>query len=408
MKRFRSYRYSSNPPYLKIGIALITVLFLLNAILLYLFIKERNNNKNLIGLIGETGRDFNQIDESLRQKDYQKAFRHLTEARKQIATLLPSTPQAPLKTTPTAAAPPVPVIPVKTATAPSQPAASLPPPDQESPQSLVLADAGEYLLVCEKETKTLYIFRFSDGKFSPISQYPCIIGANNHEKRRDGDFATPVGVYFFLRFASGSTLPEIYGYGAYVLNYPNYLDRREGKQGGGIWIHGHSAGKTIGKDIPDTKGCIAISNDALKEMSGFLKPNGTPIAIVDKLLFSKRENQAGLSKEVMNFLNAWRLGWESINTKKFMSFYAPDFVNSEGMGYQAFKQQKEKVNRGKKFIHVKAENIAILMPQKYGGKIAIVRFLQRYQSNNFKSDSRKILYLKKGQTGWQIIGESLY
>jgi hypothetical protein len=78
------------------------------------------------------------------------------------------------------------------------------------------------------------------------------------------------------------------------------------------------------------------------------------------------------------------------------------------MGYQAFKQQKEKVNKGKKFIRVKTENIAILIPQEYGGKIAIVRFLQRYHSNNFNSDSKKIFYLKKGQTGWQIIGESSY
>ncbi|MCX5836854.1 MAG: L,D-transpeptidase family protein [Deltaproteobacteria bacterium] len=408
MKKFRSYRYSSTPPYLKIGIALIAILILINAALSYLFIKERNHNKNLRNTISETSKDFNQIDESLRQKDYQKAFRHLTEARKQIATLLPPTPQAPPKPTVTASAPPAPAAPVKATTAPPQPVASLPSPAQESPQPLVLADAGEYLLVCEKETKTLYIFRFSDGKFSPVKQYPCIIGANNHEKRRDGDFATPVGVYFFLRFASGSTLPEIYGYGAYVLNYPNYLDRREGKKGGGIWIHGHSAGKIIGKEIPDTKGCIAVSNDALKEMGGFLKPNGTPIAIVNKLQFSKRENQAELSKDLTNFLNAWRQAWESINTKKFMSFYAPEFVNSEGMGYQAFKQQKEKVNKGKKFIRVKTENIAILIPQEYGGKIAIVRFLQRYHSNNFNSDSKKIFYLKKGQTGWQIIGESSY
>jgi murein L,D-transpeptidase YafK len=151
-----------------------------------------------------------------------------------------------------------------------------------------------------------------------------------------------------------------------------------------------------------------VSNDVLKEMSGFLKPNGTPIAIVNKLQFVKQEYQAAVSKDLRDFLDAWRQGWESINTQKFMSFYAPEFKNSEGMGYHAFKQQKENVNRGKKFIRVKTENIAILIPQEYGGKIAIVRFLQGYDSNNFKSDSKKIFYLKKGQTGWQIIGESSY
>jgi murein L,D-transpeptidase YafK len=407
MNRFRSYRDSPKIPYLKSGVALIAILILINVALLYLFIKERNHNKDLRNAISETSKDFNHIHESLKQKDYQKAFRYLTEARKQVATILPTTPETPQESSTRVAATSSAPTSVE-ATSPPQPVASLPSPSLESPQPLVFADAGEYLLVCEKDTKILYIFRFVDGKFSLVKQYPCIIGANNHDKRQDGDFATPEGVYFFLRFASGKTLPENYGYGAYVLDYPNFLDHKEGKKGGGIWIHGHSADKKIGIDIPDTKGCIAVSNDVLKEMSGFLKPNGTPIAIVNKLQFVKQEYQAAVSKDLRDFLDAWRQGWESINTQKFMSFYAPEFKNSEGMGYHAFKQQKENVNRGKKFIRVKTENIAILIPQEYGGKIAIVRFLQGYDSNNFKSDSKKIFYLKKGQTGWQIIGESSY
>jgi hypothetical protein len=48
------------------------------------------------------------------------------------------------------------------------------------------------------------------------------------------------------------------------------------------------------------------------------------------------------------------------------------------------------------------------MPPEYGGNVAVARFQQRYNSNNFKSDSKKIFYLKKGQAGWQIIGESSY
>jgi hypothetical protein len=54
------------------------------------------------------------------------------------------------------------------------------------------------------------------------------------------------------------------------------------------------------------------------------------------------------------------------------------------------------------------EDLAILMPQEHGGNVAVARFQQRYNSNNFKRDSKKIFYLKKGQAGWQIIGESSY
>lgn len=82
MRNFSINRHSSVPFYLKIGIAAIVLLLLSNLFLLYLFIKERNNNKNLFGLIDRASRDFSQIHESLKQKDMQKAFRYLTEAQK--------------------------------------------------------------------------------------------------------------------------------------------------------------------------------------------------------------------------------------------------------------------------------------------------------------------------------------
>jgi murein L,D-transpeptidase YafK len=406
MKNFRINRYSSDPVYLKIGIVVIVLLLLSNLLLLYLFVKERNNNKNLFGLIDRTSKDFNQIHESLNQKDMQRAFRYLTEAQKQVVAMLPAAP-VPEEKVATVTKEQRSAQPTQ-AKAEATRVASAPASLLDVPYTFVFADAGEYLLICEKDTKILYVFRFSDGKFSLIKQYPCVIGANNHGKTREGDFATPEGVYFFLRFTPGKTLAENYGYGAFVLNYPNFLDRKERKDGGGIWLHGHSSGKVLGADIPDTKGCIVVSNDALKEMSGYLKSNGTPIAIVNKLQFTNLESQKELAKELRNFINSWRLSWESINTKKYMSFYSPAFVNSEGMSFNAFKHHKEKTNKGKKFIRVKVENLAILMPPEYGGNVAVARFQQRYNSNNFKSDSKKIFYLKKGQAGWQIIGESSY
>ncbi|HUH65412.1 MAG TPA: L,D-transpeptidase family protein [Syntrophales bacterium] len=410
MKNFSINRYSSAPAYLKIGIAAIVLLLLSNFLLLYLFAKERNNNKNLIGFVDRTSKDFSQIHESLRQKDLQKAFRYLTEAQKQAVALLPAAPAATGEKTPipevaTKEQKPAQAVPAKVtttavATAPTSP--------QDTPSPFVFADAGEYLLICEKETKVLYVFRFSDGRFSVVKQYPCIIGANNHGKTREGDFATPEGVYFFLRFSPGKSLAEKYGYGAFVLNYPNFLDRKERKDGGGIWIHGHSPSKAFGVDVVDTQGCIAVSNDTLREMTGYLRSNGTPVAIVSKLQYANLETQKESAKEIRNFINSWRLAWESINTKKYLSFYSSSFVNAEGMSFAAFKNHKERTNRYKKFIRVKVENLAILTPPEYGGNVAVARFQQRYQSNNFKSDSKKIFYLKKGQAGWQIIGESSY
>ena len=128
--------------------------------------------------------------------------------------------------------------------------------------------------------------------------------------------------------------------------------------------------------------------------------------MVNRLQPAKAVRQRQTSEELNRFMKSWSGAWESANTKKFMGHYAHDFINGDGMNYQAFKRQKEKVNSGKKFIRVKVENSAILLPQDRGGQVAIVRFTQKYRSNNYQNDSKKLFYLKKGQAGWQIIGES--
>ena len=265
-----------------------------------------------------------------------------------------------------------------------------------------------FKLTPAKRSLIFYVFRKTGGKLTLVKAYPCLIGANQRDKRKGGDLATPVGVYFFLRFVPGKNLAENYGYGAFVLNYPNFLDRRGGKDGTGIWLHGHSAGKSLGDEVVNTRGCIVVSNEALKEMSDYIKPNGTAIAIVNKLTFTKSENQEALARELTAFVDAWRKAWESRSVQKYMSFYAPDFVSADGMGYQAFKRHKEKVNRGKSYIRVATDDLMILLPPEGEGRVAIARFHQRYQSSNFKTESNKILYMKKGQGGWHIIGESSF
>jgi murein L,D-transpeptidase YafK len=277
----------------------------------------------------------------------------------------------------------------------------------ECPYPFVLAETGEYLLVTEKDQKTLHLFRFADNRFALLKSYPCIVGANDLDKTREGDLATPVGNYFFLRYIPGTGLPEKYGHGAFVLNYPNFLDRKARKDGNGIWLHGHTPTKSLGdKELQNTSGCIVVNNDALKELSELLKASGTPIVIVNRLELAKLSRQQQLAGELGTFMKSWGKAWESGNTNKFMSYYASDFINSDGMNYQSFKRQKEKVNRGKKFIRVAVENPAMLLLQEKGGQVAVVRFTQRYRSSNFTSDARKLFYLKKGEAGWRIIGES--
>ena len=422
LKLPKNYRDTSSDFYIKVGIGLIALLFILNLILLTLFIQETKNSGKALRILQETNRSLVLLQDSLGRTDMQKAFVHLADARRQIAAALPPAPVAPPAKTVTEPKPPPvktvaeskgepvkppvvaqkpPAVPVKTA--------QLSIPAGEMPAPLGWAAAGEYALICEKESKLLHLFKFQDERFSLVKSYPCIIGANGTNKKKAGDYATPKGSYFTLRYTPGSALQEIYGEGAFVLNYPNFLDRKERKDGGGIWIHGHLPGKIVGVgDLVNTKGCIAVSNDSIKELKTLLKPGGTPVSIVDTVTFVKESSRKESLQEIRNFMNAWRQAWESGDTGKYLSYYSKDFINSDGMRFEAFRRHKERVNSGKKFIRVNVDQMAIIMPQEREGQVAVVRFIQKYRSSNFEADSKKLFYLKKGQEGWTIFGESAF
>jgi len=436
LKLPKNYRDTSSDFYIKVGIGLIALLLIFNLILLTLFIKETKNSGKVLRILQETNRSLVLLQDSLGRMDMQKAFVHLADVRRQIAAALPPAPVAPPAKTVTEPKPPPvktvaeskgepvkpPVVEQKPATVPVKPpvVAQKPPtvpaktaqfsiPAGEMPAPLGWAVPGEYALICEKESKLLHLLKFQDERFALVKSYPCIIGANGTNKKKAGDYATPKGSYFTLRYTPGSALQEIYGEGAFVLNYPNFLDRKEDRQGGGIWIHGHVPGKVVGVgDLLNTKGCIAVSNDIIRELKNLLHPSGTNVSIVDKVTFVKEGSRRESLQEIRNVMDAWRQAWESGDTGKYLRYFSKDFINGEGMNFAAFKRHKERVNSGKKFIRVKVEQMAIVFPQEQQRETAAVRFVQKYSSSNFESHSKKLFYLKKENEGWTIFGESFF
>jgi len=429
----KAYKKPPEGLYLKVGIGVVVLLVILNAVFLTLLVKQNKSNGRALRVLQDTNQSLALLQDSLARLDMQKAFVHLADARNQIAAVLPpaSAPSpvkkdaAEPKTPPAqaakaaaepkpkpvpqqAAAPPAPSAPAP-APAPAMKPADFKVPPGETPLPLVAGVPGEYMLICEKENKLLHLFKFQDDRFVLVKSYPCIIGANGSDKKKAGDFATPKGSYFTLRYIPKSALTEIYGEGAFVLNYPNFLDRKDSKKGAGIWIHGHVPGKVIGSgDLVNTKGCIAVSNDVIKELKGLLRPSGTHVSIVDRIKFVKEASRKESFQEVRGFMDEWRKGWESGDTDKYLSHYSKDFINTEGMNFEAFKKHKERVNRGKKFIKVKVDQLAVVFLQEKEGQVAVARFVQKYRSNNFDSDSDKLFYLKKERGGWAIFGESAF
>ena len=172
------------------------------------------------------------------------------------------------------------------------------------------------------------------------------------DKKEAGDLATPEGIYFMTSFLTGKGLPEKYGSGAFSLNYPNFLDRSEGKRGSGIWLHGYSDRL---ERPPFSEGCVVVKDEFLKELIGFIKIGDTPLVIVNTPQYKPVEDQQRFFQLFSHFLKDWKTAWEGRDTARYLSFYSRDFVSSDGKNYQKFKEYKSRVNQSKKFIQVQIE-----------------------------------------------------
>lgn len=426
----------------------LLLLMVLNGVTLVLLLKERSRTAELAGLVSETEKELASIAQEVPVQTIRSTQSSLSETQKKLRLSLgdtktgepalgtapekhsisAATSRAAVKTGPDVA----PIVPEKA------PVSPLPQQEKSTPQSgdrlrsasqtslekaekrvadlsvppgqtlfpLVFMDSGEQLVLVDKSSKTLFHLRYVQGRSTLAKAYPCIVGSNIKDKEEAGDMATPEGIYFFIEFIAGSKLPKNYGAGAFVLDYPGFLDKREGKTGDKVWLHGHDPEKKL-DEVQSTKGCVVMDNDSLRSLSTAIKLGTTPIVIVDRLAFRSADSQKKVAHDINAILNSWQKAWEGADMKKFLRFYSRDFKTADGVDLATYGQRKEQVSRGKKFIQLRLDRKAVLLSQKDNGNSAVVRFRQVYKSSNFGSVSVKSLYFKKGRQGWQIIGESV-
>jgi len=420
----------------------IILLILLNGATLVLLVRERSRATELASIVAQTEKELLYIGDEVPRQTMRNTQNSLAEAQKKLhgaleetkktgtpdvgperKAITPATPPAEKppeqppaagqEKAPAAVAPEKPAAPVTPAPAVTQAApekqekrvAELNIPPGQSLFPFVYIDAGEQTLLVEKNSRTLFHLRSVQGKLTLVKAYPCIVGRNIKDKEKTGDMATPEGIYFFVEFVPGSKLPQNYGMGAFVLNYPDFLDKKNGKTGDGVWLHGHDPKKKL-DEVLSTKGCVVMDNDALRELSTVIKLGTTPIVIVDRLAFRSVDAQKKVAEDILAFLTGWQKAWEAVDMKKYLRFYSADFKMPDGTDLETFGRRKEQVSKGKKFIQVRLDRKEVLLSQKDQGDMAVVRFRQTYKSNNFNGISIKSLYLKKSQKGWQIVGES--
>ena len=103
------------------------------------------------------------------------------------------------------------------------------------PYSIIqLSDNVDYAFLVELTKSRLYVVKNNNGVPEIIADFYVSIGKGGFNKVISGDNKTPVGIYKITSHLIDEDLPELYGNGAYPINYPNIWDKINNKTGYGI------------------------------------------------------------------------------------------------------------------------------------------------------------------------------
>lgn len=243
-----------------------------------------------------------------------------------------------------------------------------------------------------------------DGSLRVIGSYYASIGKNGIGKQTTGDNRTPLGVYAITGFISDATLPELYGAGAFPVNYPNNWDRRQRRTGSGIWLHGVPR-ETFNRAPRSSEGCVTLANEDLLALQPHFVPGQTPVVFSDSLTWLAPAERARQRDDFLAQLEGWRKRWSARDTDSYLAYYAPDF-ETDGMKLRAFSEHKRRVNAGKSFIEVTLSDVDLF---RYPGEetLMLARFTQDYRSDNYRISTRKEQYWRREADGrWRIVKEA--
>jgi murein L,D-transpeptidase YafK len=229
------------------------------------------------------------------------------------------------------------------------------------------------------------------------------IGKNGTGKYTEGDQKTPIGVYFVTGFIPSEDLPDLYGDGAFPIDYPNDWDQRHGRTGYGIWLHGTPS--TIYSRAPnDSNGCVIVSNNDLNTLSHFIDEGKTPVIITNSINWVTKQNWESRSTNYNLFVEKWRQDWESLDVNLYLRHYSKEYMGL-GKDYSSWVEYKRRVIPMKKYIKVNLTNKSVfLYPDN--PDLMVVTFLQDYASDTFRRKFIKRQYWKMEDDGkWRIIYE---
>lgn len=277
------------------------------------------------------------------------------------------------------------------------------PPADEIPRDLMeMADEQHHAVIVDTQRSRLYLYENHNGRPRFVADFYVTQGKLGADKVREGDKKTPLGVYHVTASLPPGKLPDFYGAGAFPINYPNEWDRRHGRDGSGIWLHG-TPQDTYSRPPRASDGCVVLANRDLGALAGSLQVGITPVLIGSGIEWRREGQWQAERSELRAAFDAWEADWESRDLARYGAHYSSRF-SAGGASQQEWLAQKGRVNAGKTWIEVETRNVSMLRnPGRE--EYVVVTFDQDYRSNNLSNRMRKRQYWQREDGRWKIVYE---
>ena len=277
------------------------------------------------------------------------------------------------------------------------------PAEDRLPRAVLQLHAGQkHVLLVDSGRSRLYVFANEDNRPRLIADYYVTLGKKGIEKTRQGDQKTPLGVYHVTGNLPRSKLTDFYGAGAFPINYPNEWDRRLGRNGYGIWLHGVPS-DVYSRPPRASDGCIVLANPDLESVGRYVQVGLTPVIIADEVEWADAAEVEAERASLAQALEQWRADWSSRDTERYLDHYSPRFAAGK-QDYRAWAAHKRKVNAAKRWIKVGIADVAMFRYPRERDFV-VVAFEQDYRSDRLSNVMKKRQYWIREDGRWKILYE---
>jgi L,D-transpeptidase YnhG len=194
-------------------------------------------------------------------------------------------------------------------------------------QFLELSQKSKHAIAVDASRSRLYLFENTPMGLNLVSDYYISVGKAGTSKTSEGDQRTPLGVYYITSNLDRKSLKDFYGSGAMPLSYPNILDAKRGKTGGGIWLHGTPSAQFSRPPLA-TDGCVVMANPDLEHIIRTVEVRSTPVVIAPQLDWIAPAKARAEVAPFETSLHAWRNAKTQGDLNQILSFYTPDFSSN--------------------------------------------------------------------------------